>query len=446
MNIIIAGESDIGLHLAESLVNHNHNITIIDADEELLRMAEAHTDLMTIQGDPTSIRILQAANVHRADLVIGVAHNEQTNLMCCILAKKLGARKVIARVDTMENLSAENRQIYLELGIDALISPEDIAAQEIISLLKQTAATEVFDFSDGMLQLFMIKLDEGAPILNKSVEEILLAHSNLDFKAVALNRNRHSFIPSSKEVFKTNDLAYLISKPEAVNQLVKLGGKEHHSIRNVMIIGGGRVGRITAKLLEKEVNVKVIEQNRERCFYLNDYLDSSLIIHGDATDIQLLEDEDIAQTDAFIAVTNHTETNIMTCLHARNQGVKRTIALVENLDYIDISQNIGINTIINKKLIAASYMVRYTMGSGVSSLKFLSGIDANVIELLARAGSAVTRKPIKKLALPEGAVIGGVVRADSAFIASDDFQIMEGDKVVVLALPDALQKIERLFH
>lgn len=446
MNIIIAGESDIGLHLAESLVNHNHNITIIDADEELLRMAEAHTDLMTIQGDPTSIGVLQRANAHRADLVIGVAHNEQTNLMCCILAKKLGARKVIARVDTMENLSIENRQIYLELGIDALISPEDIAAQEIISLLKQTAATEVFDFSDGMLQLFMIKLDEGAPLLNKSIEEILLQHSKLDFKAVALNRNSRSFIPSSKEVFKPNDLVYLISKPETVNQLVQLGGKEHHFIRNVMIIGGGRVGRITAKLLEKEVNVKVIEQNRERCFYLNDYLDTSLIIHGDATDIQLLEDEDIAQTDAFIAVTNHTETNILTCLHARNQGVKRTIALVENLDYIDISQNIGINTIINKKLIAASYMVRYTMGSGVSSLKFLSGIDANVIELLVRAGSAATRKPIKKLAMPEGAVIGGVVRADSAFIASDDFQIMEGDKVVVLALPDALQKVERLFH
>ncbi|MCK9290101.1 MAG: Trk system potassium transporter TrkA [Bacteroidales bacterium] len=446
MNIIIAGDGEIGFHLAESLVNSNHNITVVDPNEELLKMLESHTDLMTIQGDATSISVLRQANVRKTDLLISVLHEEQINLMTCILAKKLGARKVIARVNTMENLSVENRQIYQELGIDALISPEDIAAQEVISLLKQTAATEVFDFTDGLLQLFMIKLESGAPVINQTLKEIVAINKNLEFKAVAVHRNRHTFIPRSDDSFQVNDLAYVVTKPDAIDQLLKLSGKEQHSIHNVMIIGGGRVGRIAAKRLEKDMNVKLIEKDRERCFFLNDYLDTSLIIHGDATNIQLLEEEEIGRMDAFIAVTNHTETNILTCLHARSKGVKKTIALVENIDYIDISQNIGIDTIVNKKLIAASYMVRYTLEAEVTSVKCLSGIDANVIELIARPGSQVTRKPIKKLSLPEGAIIGGVVRADKAFIAQSDFQIQEADKVVVFALPSVLNRVERLFH
>jgi trk system potassium uptake protein len=446
MNIIIAGDGEVGLHLAESLVNSNHNITIIDPNEELLKMVESHSDLMTINGDSTSIKVLQRANVRKSDLLISVVHEEHINLMTCILAKKLGAKKVIARVNTMENLSVENRKIYQELGIDALISPEDIAAQEIISLLKQTAATEVFDFSDGRLQLFMIKLESSAPVINKSLNEIASQNKNLEFRAVAVHRNRKTFIPRGEDTFLSGDLAYVITKPAAIEHLLKLGGKVQHDIHNVMIIGGGRVGRITAKKLEKEMNIKLIESDKERCMVLTDYLEETLIVNGDARHIQLLEDEDIRSMDAFIAVTNNTETNILTCLHARTNGVKKTIALVENIDYIDISQNIGIDTIINKKLIAASYMVRYTMGAEVTSLKCLSGIDADAMELIARPGSAVTKKPIHKLSIPEGAIIGGLVRGEKSIIATGDVQIQENDKVVVFALPEALHKVEKLFH
>lgn len=446
MNIIIAGDGEVGLHLAESLVNSNHNITLVDPHEDLLKMIESHADLMTINGDSTSIRTLQRASVRKADLVISVIHDEHINLMTCILAKKLGAKKVIARVNTMENLSLENRQIYQELGIDALISPEDIAAQEIISLLRQTAATEVFDFSDGKLQLLMIKLEGAAPAINMSLNEIAAKYPNLDFRAIAIHRKRQTIIPRGEDIFLENDLAYVITKPKAIENLLRLGGKEHHNIENAMIIGGGRVGRITAKRLEKEMNIKLIEKDKERCMILTDYLEDTLIVNGDARNIQLLEDEDIRSMDAFIAVTNNTETNILTCLHARLNGVKKTIALVENIDYIDISQNIGIDTIINKKLIAASYMVRFTLGEEVVSLKCLSGIEADALELVARAGSQVTRKIISKLNIPEGAIIGGIVRDEKAYIAVGDFQIQENDKVVVFALPQSLHKIEKLFH
>jgi trk system potassium uptake protein TrkA len=446
MNIVIAGDGEVGLHLAEALVNSNHNITIVDPHEELLKMVDSHSDLMTITGNSTSISVLQRANVRKADLVISVVHDEHINLLTCILAKKLGAKRVIARVNTMENLSPENWNLYKEMGIDGLVSPEDIAAQEIINLLKQTAATEVFDFSGGKLSLFLIKLEENAPVVNKSLNEIATSHKELDFRAVAVHRNRETFIPRGDDKFLANDLSYVITKPNAIEHLLKLGGKVQIDIHNIMIIGGGRVGRITAKRLEKDKNIKLIEKDKERCMVLTDYLEDTLIINGDARDIQLLEDEDIRRMDAFIAVTNNTETNILTCLHARKYGVKKTIALVENIDYIDISQNIGIDTIINKKLIAASYMVRYTMGAEVTSLKCLSGIDADVMELVARPGSAVTKKPISKLRIPEGAIIGGIVRGNESFIAVGSFQIQENDKVVVFSLPQSINQVEKIFH
>ncbi|HMM11461.1 MAG TPA: Trk system potassium transporter TrkA [Bacteroidales bacterium] len=446
MNIIIAGDGEVGFHLAESLVNSNHNITVVDPHEDLLKMIESHADLMTINGDSTSISTLQRANVHRTDLLIAVVHQEQVNLLTCILAKKLGAKKVIARVNTMENLSVQNRKIYQELGIDALISPEDIAAQEIISLLRQTAATEVFEFSNGHLQLFMIKLEANAPVIGKSLNEIASSHRNLDFRALAIHRNRETFIPRGEDRFNENDLAYVITKPSAIDNLLALGGKVQHSIKNVMIVGGGRVGRITAKRLEKEMNIKLIERDKERCMVLTDYLEDTLVVNGDARNIQLLEEEDIGSMDAFIALTNSPETNILSCLHARSNGVKKTIALVENIDYIDISQSVGIDTIINKKLIAASHMVKYTMSEEVVQLKCLSGIEADALELIAREGSAVTRKPIRKLQLPEGAIIGAIMKGDKVYIANADMQIEPNDRVVVLALPKAVYKIEKLFH
>lgn len=446
MNIIIAGDGEIGLHLAKELASENHNITIVDPHEELLKMVESHTDLMTITGDSTSIKVLKNANVKKADLLISVVHNEQINLITAILGKKLGAKRTIARVDSPETLKDFNQNIYKELGVDFLVCPEAIASQELITLLHQTAATEAYEFSGGKLSLFLIKLERGAPVLNKTLNEIAGEYAHLDFRAVAIHRNSTTIIPKGEDIFVENDLSYVISKPEGVEELMKLGGKQKFDIRNIMIVGGGRVGRTTAKQLEDEINIKLFEINKERCMYLTDYLEDTLIINGDARDIQLLEDEDIRNMDAFIAVTDNSETNILTCLHARKYGVKKTIALVENIDYIDISQNIGIDTIINKKLITASYIIRFTMGAEVTSIKCLSGIDAEAMELVAKAGSTVTKKPIRNLKIPNGAIIGGIVRGNESFIATGNIEIQENDRVVVFSLPHAIHKLEKLFQ
>ncbi|MCF8236083.1 MAG: Trk system potassium transporter TrkA [Bacteroidales bacterium] len=445
MNIVIAGDGEVGLHLAKELANENHNITIVDPHEELLKMVESHTDLMTITGDSTSIDVLKNANVKKADLLISVVHDEHINIITAILGKKLGAKKTIARINSLESVTEGNRELYQQLGIDALVCPEAIASQEIVHLLHQTAATEVFDFSEGKLSLFLIKLEKGAPVVNKTLNEIAQEHPHLDFRAVAIHRNSNTIIPRGEDVFLENDLSYVITRPEGVNDLLKLGGKQKIDIKNIMIVGGGRVGRTAAKQLEKEMNIKMFEIDKNRCIFLTDYLEDTLIVNGDARDIHLLEDEDIRSMDAFIAVTDNSETNILTCLHARKYGVKKTIALVENIDYIDISQNIGIDTIINKKLITASYIVRFTMGAEVTSIKCLSGIDAEVMEFVAQPGSAITKKPLLKQKIPQGAIVGGIVRGNESKIATGDLQIKENDHVVVFTLPKAIGKIEKLF-
>ena len=446
MDIIIAGDGEVGFHLAKMLTGENHNITIVDPHQELLKMIETHTDLMTITGDSTSISVLEQANVRKADLLISVVHDEKVNLVTCILGSKLGAKRTIARINNTEYLTAENRALMRSLGIEAMVCPERIASKELVKLLYQTAATEIFDFSEGRLSLFLIKLDEKARVLNKTLNQIAKEHPKLNFRAVAIHRDNKTIIPKGNDEFKLNDLAYVITRPDGIDALLKLGGKQKQEIKNVMIIGGGRIGRKTARRLERDMNVKLIDIDKERCLTLIDQLEHTLIINADARDIELLEDEGIRNMDAFIAVTNDYETNILTCLLAQRFGVKRAIPLIENIDYIDISKSIGIDTIINKKLITASYIVRFTMDAEVTSIKCLSGIDAEVLEFVVKPGAYVTKRPIHKIDVPKGSIIGGIVRGMNSYIAVGDFQIEEGDKVVIFALPGAISKVQSLFN
>lgn len=446
MNIIIAGDGEVGFHLAKMLHDENHDITIVDPHEELLMMLEAHTDIMTITGDCTSVSVLNKAKINKADLLISVLHDEQTNLISCILGKKLGAKRTIARINNTEYLSPGIREIFRGQGVDELVCPESIAADEIIALLKQTAATEIYNFSHGRLSLFLIKLEENAPVINKTLNDIAGEYPMLDFRAVAIHRASHTIIPMGDDVFMANDLAYVITKPDGITTLMKLGGKQRIEIKDILIVGGGRIGRKTAQRLEKSMDIKLVEIDKGRSQWLANDLEKTMVINGDARDIELLRDEGISETDAFIAVTDNSETNILTCLHATKLGVKRSIALVENIDYIDISQNIGINTIVNKKLITASYIARFTMDAEVTSIKCLSGIDAEVLEFVAKHNSKITKKPIRNLSIPEGSIIGGIVRGKNSYIAVGDFQVQENDKVVVFALPKAIHKVDKLFN
>ncbi len=445
MNIVIAGDGEVGFHLAEMLSEDQHSITVVDPRYELLSLIESKTDIMTIAGDPTSPSVLREANVQDADLLISVVHNEHPNILTCILAKKMGAKRTIARVNDIEFLAEGNKQFFKTLGVDEVVCPEHIAATEIVNLLTQTAATEVFSFDHGKLELYLIKLGEDSNVLNKTLTEVSKGYDKMDFRAVAILREGKTIIPKGNDMFLKNDLAYIITQPSGREEMFRISGQKNVNVENVMIVGGGRIGRKTALQIEKEMNVKLLEIDRERCEQILPVFSKTLVINGDATDLDMIEEEGLSEMDAFIAVTNSTETNILTCLNAKKYGVRKAIALVENVDFIKISQNIGIDAIINKKLITASYIARFTIDASVADTRMLNGVDAEVLEFIAQPNSLVTKNAIYALGLPEGAIIGGIIRNDVSYIALGHFRIQEDDRVVVFALPETIKSISKFF-
>lgn len=446
MDIIIAGDGEVGFHLARTLSKIRHNITVVDPHSDLLNMLQSDSDLLTITGNSTSIETLKQAGISSCDLLISVLKQESINLMTCILGKRLGAKRCIARVHSIEYLNEENRNMFKGMGVDELVCPERIAAKEITNLLTRNTATEIFDFSNGLLCVYMMRLDSGALITGKTMAEVAVLYPQLEARAICIIRKGRTIIPGGPDMYLKGDLVYLIAKPSSIELIKELGGKRDYRIRSAMILGGGRIGRRAALNLQNDIRLKIIEQDKERCFVLADDLDKTMIINGNGNDISLLIDEGIKETDAFIAVTGSTETNILSCLHAHKQGVKKTIALVENVSYIDVSQEIGIDTIINKKLITASYIARFTLGADVTSSKWLSGIDAEVVEVLVKDGAPITKKQIMDLNLPQGVNIGGVIRNGTAMIARGNVHIQAGDKVVAFTVPESANKLMKLFN
>ncbi len=445
MNILIAGNSQLSLHMANLLANEKHSVTLICPDRDLVRMIDSHTDLMTYIGNSTNLRVLKELGVKKMDLVLCLHLDGPTNLLTSILCKKLGAKKCISKVHDIETASDFSREVYLELGVDHLVSPEKIVTQEIVSHLNNTAAAEMFNFSGNLLSLILIKLEKAAPVLGRSLKEIALENPGLEFRTVAIHRGTKTFIPKGDDLFQEGDLAYVVSKPEGFEKLLKLSGKKPFLVKNVMIVGGGHVGALTASLLEKEMNVTLFDIDPARCSDLSEMLNNTLVVNGDARDITLLEDERIGNADALVAVTNNSETNILTCLLAKKYGVKKTIALVDNIDFIEIAMNTGIGTVINKKLAAASYITKFTMLAKVESIKCLTNTDAEVFEFLAVPKSPITKKPIKKLKLSDKAIIGGFIRDNMGYISKGGLKIEPGDKVVVFSLPQAFHLVDKMF-
>ena len=446
MRIVIAGAGEVGTHLAKMLTAHKHDIVVIDTDEDRLNNINSHYDILTIQGSCTSFEKLKDANIKKADLFIAVTHTEEVNITAAILGKKLGAKKSIARINNHEYTLPANKTHFISMGIDALICPQKLAAREIVNLLQQTGTTEIFDFSGGKLSLFVIKLEKDAPIINKTLQEASQMASHFDYRAVAITREGKTIIPRGDDVFKDHDLVYVITNQSGISDLMQYSGKKKIAVKNIMIMGGSRIGIQTAKELENHFNIKLVEISRRRCEYIAGLLTNTLIINGDGRDIELLEEEGLRKMDAFIAATDNSETNILSCLHAKRMGVKKTIAEVENIDYIDLADNIGIDTIINKKIISASHISRFTMNAEVSNIVCLTGADAEVLEFVVQEGAKITKASLKSINFPKDAIIGGVIRGNSNFIATGDTEIKSQDKVVIFALPTAIHKVEKYFN
>jgi len=445
VKIIIAGAGEVGVHLAKMLSHEEHEISVIDPNESRLRTIDATLDILTLVGSATSFQILKEANIKNADLFIAIAHSEDINITAAIIGKHLGAKKTIARVDNPEYLLPSFKEHLTHLGIDYLIYPERIAARELVELLHQSETTEFFDFSGGKLSLMVFKLDEKAPIIGKTLGELTREDQSMDYRTIAITRNGKTIIPRGDDRFELNDMIYVVSTRSGLEELFQRTGKKKFGIKHLMILGGSRIGKKTALELQRAFNIKLIEIDKEKCEQLADQLEDTLVINGDGRDTDLLCDEGLRNMDAFVAVTGNSETNILSCLFAQKIGVKKTIAEIENIQYIGLAENIGVDTVINKKLITASKIFRFTMRAEVSRIKYLTVSDAEVLEFVVKEGASVTQGTLKDIGFPKDASIGGIIRGKSAFIAKGDTEIRPKDRVVVFALPTAINKIEKFF-
>ena len=435
-----------GSHLATMLSGNGHDITVIDRDAKALEEVGTLADIITVEGDSTTFEALRKASTRKCDLFIAVNHTENDNIVAAVIAKQLGARKTIARIDNNEYLEPNNKEIFIEMGIDYLFYPEKVAAAEVVDLLGHTSTTEYVDFSGGRLSLSVFKLEPTSPLVGRELAGFSDSDAELSYRTVAITRDGRTIIPHAEERFEEGDTIYVIARQDAVREVNDLSGQSHIEVKNLMILGGSRIGVQVASELQNEVNIKLIDYNAEKAYRLAETLDKTLIINEDGRNTEAMMEEGLSNMDAFVAVTGRSETNILAAMLAKRMGVKKVIAEVENLNYINLAESMGIDTIVNKKLITASNIFRFTMSSDVQAIKYLTGSEAEVMEFIAKPNSPATRSRIKEMGLPENVIIGGIVRGDKVEIAVGSTEIKAFDRVVVFALPDAVERVCDFFN
>ena len=435
-----------GCHLAKMLSCNGHDITVIDADPKLLGEVTSLADIITVEGDSTTFETLRKAAVKRCDLFIAVSPGENENILSAMLAKQLGARKSIARIDNKEYLEPNNKEIFIEMGIDYLFYPERDAAREVINLLGHTSTTEYVDFSSGKLSLVVFRLDPSSPLVGRELSGFATYDKPLDYRTVAITRANRTIIPRRGEKFMADDVIYVITRHDAVKELMELSGQTGVEVNNMMVLGGSRIGIRIAEELQEEINIKLVDYDSEKAYRLAERLEKTLIINEDGRNTEAMLEEGLGNMDAFVAVTGRSETNILAAMLAKRLGVKKVIAEVENLNYISLAESIGIDTIINKKLITASNIFRFTMSTDVQAIKCLTGSEAEVLEFIVKPNSPATKSRIKDMDLPDDVIIGGIVRGNKAFIAVGNMEIAAYDRVVVFAMPSAIADVGEYFN
>lgn len=446
MKIIIAGAGNVGTHLAKLLSREKQDIILMDDDEEKLTALSSNFDLLTVTASPSSISGLKEVGVKEADLFIAVTPDESRNMTACMLATNLGAKKTVARIDNYEYLLPKNKEFFQKLGVDSLIYPEMLAAKEIVSSMRMSWVRQWWEFCGGALILIGTKMREKAEILNIPLYE--LGGPNIPYHVVAIKRGTETIIPRGDDVIKLHDIVYFTTTRKYIPYIRKIAGKEDYAdVRNVMIMGGSRIAVRTAQYVPDYMQVKIVDNDINRCNRLTELLDDkTMIINGDGRDMDLLIEEGLKNTEAFVALTGNSETNILACLAAKRMGVEKTVAEVENIDYIGMAESLDIGTVINKKMIAASHIYQMMLDADVSNVKCLTFANADVAEFTVPAGAKITKHFIKDLDLPKGTTIGGMIRNGEGVLVTGDTLIQPGDHVVVFCLSMMIKKIEKFFN
>lgn len=443
MKIVIAGAGEVGSHLAKLLSHEAQDILVVDENGDKLDALNSNYNLMTQEGSPTSFRTLREARVGSCDLFIAVTPSETDNIVACSIAKNLGATTTVARISSYDFMESRNRLLVRNMGVDKLIYPEYLAANEILTALKYPWARHWFELHDGQIIVVGVKIRETAPIAGMPLNDF--AFKNHNFHVSAIKRNNEIIIPRGSDALLPGDIVYIASLREHVNDLVELTGKVVHKIKRVFIMGGGKITIRFADIAKDLYDIKIIENNEDVCRHLPEKCPDCQIILGDARDINLLNEEGISDSDAFLALSGSSEANILTCLTTKELGVKKTIAEVENIQYINQAESLNIGTIINKKLLASSTIFQLMLDTDTTTTKCLALADAEVAELEAKPGSKIIDKPIKDIHLPSSMTIAGLVRNGKGMLVNGNTVIQAGDHVVIFTLSGSLHKAEKMF-
>ena len=443
MRIIIAGAGAVGRHLAKLLSREDMDITLIDDRQDRLGDLDANYDLLTKVGAPTSIHDLKSIGVKDVDLFIAVTPSESDNITACLLANQLGAKKTLARIDNYEYLIPENKRIFEQMGLNHLIYPELLAAQEITASLKTNWMRYHLTLCEGALELCVAKVREGAEVIGKSFMSGFFNHGL--YRIVAIKRGQETIIPTGADGIQADDMVYAVCTRENMKVLREQLGKQKKEIRNIVFFGGSKIAQKTVQNLSDDLSIKILEADRDYCYHLSEKINNALIINADGSDMAVLKDEGIEDADAFVAVTDSSEANIFACMAAKRFGVKKTIAEVENIDYIPMAEGLDIGTVLNKKTIAASYIYQMLLDASVLNVRNLTSADAEVVEFMAEEGSRITKCKIRDMRLPKDANIGAIVRAGEGILVNGDTQILQGDQVVVFCKSQVIRQLEKFF-
>jgi trk system potassium uptake protein TrkA len=443
MRIVIAGAGEVGTHLAKLLSREDMEISLLDERQERLGDLSANYDILTKTGNPTSIHDQREIGVKDCDLFISVTPLETENMTACLIANALGAKRTLARIDNYEYLLPANKKFFEDMGLNHLIYPEVLAANEIEESLRTNWMRYHLHLCQGALELCIIKIRHTAKILNQTFASGVYKHGK--YRIVAIKREQETIIPRGQDIVQEGDLVYCMCTKENMEYMREELGKPKREIKNVIFFGGGRIARKAATELSGEMNIKIIEKDRELCNVLSEKVPDALIINDDGSDMSVLKEEGIQDADAFVAVTDSSEANIFACLAAKRFGVRKTIAEVENLDYIPMAEGLDIGTVLNKKTIAASYIYQMLLDASVRGVHNLTNADAEIVEFYAKEGSAITRHKVRDLDLPDEANIGGIVRAGEGVLVNGDTQIISGDLVVVFCKSHVIRYLERFF-
>ncbi len=445
MRILIIGAGEIGFQLSKRLSQEKHDIIMIEADPHKVKRATEQLDAMVIEGHAASLQALKKADLANVDVMAAMTNNDEANLLACKLCKKAGVGATIARVRNPEFMTADFGPTAEELGVDLMIHPEKETADAIVRLIRQSSATDLIEFEDGKVQLLGVRLESNSKLLHTPLFELGELHGDPPMRIVAIVRNQETIIPGGEDRLMPGDQIFVISDPDYIPDFITLTGKKDTRIENIMILGGGLVGQFIALSLGKEINVKIVESSAEKSEEIAGVLPHTLVIHGDGTDYDLLAAEGIVDMDAFIAVTGDDETNIISTLLVRHMKIPRTIALVNKIEYLPITTTIGLDAVVSKQLLTVNAIQRFIQHQQVAAIASLPGIEAQCIEYIAKKGSKIAKRPLRDIHFPNNAIVGAVLHDDQMIVPRGDTSITPGDKVVVFALPQALDEVEKLF-